>query len=122
LKGDDDLRFLQLLGQPSIRPFHLRDLLDQYAIRIGLPSPLARQSRHSFLLPLPPPRDQMRRVQTFTPQQRTDLARLLAPLGLSQDPCLVLGRESPPLRTSLHFGIRNFHNLFARHRLSLTPP
>ena len=53
------------------------------------------------------PRRQVRRVQAFAAQQRADLTRPRARLGLPQDPQLVLRREPPPLRTLDQFGIRD---------------
>ena len=69
----------------------------------------------------PPPRalaapiDQVRGVQPLAAQQRADLARLGAGVGLTQDRELVLGAEAPPLAFR-HLGIG-----WAGHGLRIDP-
>ena len=107
LKLDDDPGLAQLLAQPAVLPFELRDLAGRTALWIRLRPPLAREPGHTVGLSLAPPRNQVRRIQPFPPQQSTDLTRTSATIGLPQHASLVLRCEPPPPRPHHHFRIGN---------------
>src|SRR5213594_3988517 len=56
-------------------------------------------------LPITPPLHQVRRVQTFAPQEGTDGATSGCLVGLRQNLLLVLGGEPPALRFGHHFRV-----------------
>ena len=58
-------------------------------------------------LALPPPRAQGRRKQPFSPQQRPQLPRLRAPVGLPHDPPLILGTELSACRLIGYLRVRS---------------
>jgi hypothetical protein len=73
LKLDDDPSLPQLLGQSLVAPFERLDLASGTAIGICFRPSLAGEPSHPIGLSLPSPRDQMRGIQPFTPQQSSDL-------------------------------------------------
>ncbi len=72
------------------------------------PGPPARalQGLQRAALALAAPLRQKRRVQPLATQQRTDLTRARARVGLAQDPQLVLRAEPPPARALDQLGVR----------------
>ena len=76
--------------------------------RLPLPASLGRsQSLQLPGLALPPPRAQGRRKQPFSPQQRPQLPRLRAPVGLPHDPPLILGTQLPACRLIGYLRVRS---------------
>ena len=63
-------------------------------LRIGFATTLGRRQALEYATrALSSPRVEMRRIQTFSPQERTDFAALSTRVGFLQNALLVLGRE-----------------------------
>ncbi len=78
--------------------------------RIGLRTPAGTiERRKRAALALAAPLRQQRRVQALAAQQRTDLTRLAARVGLAQDPQLVLRGEAASTSPLDELGIRRGH-------------
>jgi len=107
---DDLLGALQFLAQARILRLQYRNSMRLGLRHIRLRSALLRGQCASLVrLQLPAPLRQMRAVQSFTPQQRTDLTRLRAPRSRKHNAPLVRHRKLPPLRHREHFGFRTHH-------------
>ena len=104
----------QPLGEALVLPPQPLDLDPGRVGRLG--AALARQGLERSGLALAAPIDQVRGVQPLAAQQRADLARLGAGVGLTQDRELVLGAEAPPLGLLGHLGIG-----WAGHGLRIDP-
>ena len=81
----------------------LSDLRRERVGRLGLRAALARrEARELACIASTTPLDKMRRVQTFTTEESTELAPI-ARVGFLEDPPLELGGELPALGLRRHF-------------------
>ena len=99
----DDLKLRVLRLQPCDLTLGISELRCERVGRLGLrPALPRREARELACIASTTPLDEMRRVQTFTTEESTELAPI-ARVGFLEDPPLELGGEPPSLGLRRHF-------------------